>query len=98
MGRCGIWVKSSKYDKEVFKCCVQVSELKDDRADASMFGDSREAMLILSRVETAVRRGLSERVMQDTPHLVLLRKSFYHEHLKRPLAEWLLLWLQSRTR
>lgn len=56
---------------------------------------SRESVLLLQQLEDVVRKGIRTRVLQATPHLVLLRKSFYHEHMAPVLTKWLILWIQS---
>ena len=56
---------------------------------------SREAVLLLQKLEDIVRRGIRDRVLQATPHLVLLRQSFYHECMAPVLTQWLVLWIQS---
>jgi hypothetical protein len=60
------------------------------------FSDSREAMLVLREVRETVHAGCEERVLQATPHYVLLSKKFYDSRLKVLLGRWLLIWLQSK--
>lgn len=40
-----------------------------------------------------VVKGIEQRVLQRTPHLVLLNRYFYSSQLKPLLAEWMAIWL-----
>jgi hypothetical protein len=60
------------------------------------FRDSREAMVILDQITAAINRGIQMKMVQKTPHLVVLEKKFYHEELKQLMARWLLLYLRSK--
>ena len=60
------------------------------------FTDSREAMLVLEQIKTVIETGCKERVLQGTPHYVLLSKKFYDQHMRELLGRWLLIWLQSK--
>jgi hypothetical protein len=44
-----------------------------------------------------LREGVAQRSLQTSPHLVLLDPVFYHERLKRLIAEWVLLYMRSKT-
>ena len=62
------------------------------------FIDSREALLILDQISTAIRRGVEEKKFQHTPHLVLLDNNFYQRELKPLMARWQLLYLRHKRR
>lgn len=44
----------------------------------------------------AIDEGCSARLLQKTPHVVLLSRKFYHEKLMPLLAQWVLLWMRQR--
>lgn len=60
------------------------------------FKDSREAISILENIASVIQRGIADKFMQYTPHLVLLNKPFYHRELKPLLARWQLLYLRNK--
>ena len=60
------------------------------------FKDSREAITILENISSVIRKGVAEKHMQHTPHLVLLNRHFYHKELKPLLARWQLLYLRHK--
>ena len=60
------------------------------------FQESREALRILNEIKGKIEEGLVNKVMQRTPHLVLLNTTWYHAQLKPLLAQWMLLWLASK--
>jgi hypothetical protein len=60
------------------------------------FKDSREAISILESISSVIRRGVAEKHLQHTPHLVLLNRGFYHKELKPLIARWQLLYLRSK--
>ena len=60
------------------------------------FRDSREAIIILDQITAAINRGISKKMIQKTPHLVLLERKFYHDELKQLMARWMLLYLRSK--
>ena len=60
------------------------------------FKDSREAITILENVSSVLKRGIEEKHLQHTPHMVLLNRSFYHKELKPLLARWQLLYLRNK--
>ena len=60
------------------------------------FKDSREAITILDQIAGVIRQGVAEKHMQQTPHLVLLNRAFYHTHLKPLIARWQLLYLRNK--
>lgn len=59
------------------------------------FAESREARERLEAVRVAIERGVSQKLVQTAPHLVLLSRSFYVAELKGPLARWTLLFLRN---
>ena len=60
------------------------------------FKDSREAITLLQQISGVINRGIAEKHMQHTPHLVLLNKPFYHRELKPLMARWQLLYLRNK--
>jgi len=60
------------------------------------FKDSREAITILEQISSMIQQGIAEKHLQQTPHLVLLNKPFYHKELKPLLARWQLLYLRQK--
>jgi hypothetical protein len=60
------------------------------------FKDSREAITILQEIAAIIRKGIVEKHLQHTPHLVLLNKAFYHRELKPLIARWQLLYLRHK--
>ncbi len=60
------------------------------------FHESREAMKLLDKIKAVVERGMQTKVLQRTPHLVLLNTSFYHRELRPLLASWGMLFLSSK--
>jgi hypothetical protein len=61
---------------------------------------SRQAQVVLGKIKTVIDEGMSQRLLQGTPHLVLLNRSFYDLKLKPLLAEWLVQWFsfQAKTK
>jgi hypothetical protein len=57
------------------------------------FRPSATAVRILRDLSHAVEAGVKAMAIQPSPHLSLLRKDFYDEQLKHPMAEWAMLWL-----
>jgi Protein of unknown function (DUF3638)/Protein of unknown function (DUF3645) len=60
------------------------------------FKDSREAITLLQDIANVIKRGIAEKHMQHTPHLVLLNRHFYHKQLKPLMARWQLLYLRNK--
>ena len=60
------------------------------------FKDSREAISILENIASVIQQGVASKVMQSTPHLVLLNRHFYHKQLKPLMARWQLLYLRNK--
>ena len=63
--------------------------------DSADFKDSREAITLLQQISGVINRGIAEKHMQNTPHLVLLNQLFYVRELK-PLMR--LLYLRNKRR
>lgn len=60
------------------------------------FKDSREAVTILESIANLIQVGISNKYIQQTPHLVLLNKPFYHREMKLLMARWQLLYLRNK--
>jgi hypothetical protein len=60
------------------------------------FQDSREAISILESISKVISLGIAQKYMQQTPHLVLLNRPFYHKELKPLMARWQLLYLRHK--
>jgi Ca2+-binding EF-hand superfamily protein len=60
------------------------------------FGESRTAWDLLKTIKAVVQKGIRQRYLQTSPHLVLLDPHFYQAELKQHLAAWVLLWLRSK--
>lgn len=54
------------------------------------------AKAVLEAIRVAIDEGCSARLLQKTPHVVLLSRKFYHEKLMPLLAQWVLLWMRQR--
>jgi hypothetical protein len=60
------------------------------------FHESREAMKLLDKIKAVVEKGIQTKVLQRTPHLVLLNTSFYHRELRPLLASWGMFFLSNK--
>lgn len=60
------------------------------------FKDSREAITLLQSIASVIKRGITEKKMQHTPHLVLLNRGFYQKEMKPLMARWQLLYLRNK--
>ena len=90
------WLTGYMHRAEVLKQKgYKASQIEDSADWEPHIAASREAVVLLRQLEDIVRRGIRDRVLQATPHLVLLRKSFYHEFMAPVLTQWLVLWIQS---
>eukprot|EP01012_Entosiphon_sulcatum_P062087 TRINITY_DN8821_c0_g1_i1.p1 TRINITY_DN8821_c0_g1~~TRINITY_DN8821_c0_g1_i1.p1 ORF type:complete len:4205 (-),score=604.71 TRINITY_DN8821_c0_g1_i1:28-12642(-) len=58
--------------------------------------DSRDAVQLLATIKGAVERGCKQKVIQTTPHFVLLSPQFYERQLKPLLAKWAVPWLRAK--
>lgn len=54
------------------------------------------AKATLEAIRVAIDEGCASRLLQRTPHVVLLSRKFYHEKLMPLLAQWVLLWMRQR--
>ena len=54
------------------------------------------AKTILEAIRCVIDEGCDSRLVQKTPHIVLLSRKFYHEKLMPLLAQWILLWMRQR--
>ena len=63
---------------------------------SAAFKDSREAITILDSISKLIQLGISNKYIQQAPHLVLLNKVFYHREMKLLMAQWQLLYLRSK--
>lgn len=63
-----------------------------------MFDACRDirAKATLEAIRVAIDEGCASRLLQRTPHVVLLSRKFYHEKLMPLLAQWVLLWMRQR--
>jgi hypothetical protein len=61
---------------------------------------SRQAEVVLSKIKAVIDEGLGQRLLQGTPHLVILNRSFYDLKLRPLLGEWLVQWFsfQAKTK
>jgi Protein of unknown function (DUF3638)/Protein of unknown function (DUF3645) len=66
------------------------------RKMTAAFQDSREALTILESIAHVIQDGVAKKFIQQTPHLVLLNRVFYHKELKFLLARWQLLFLRNK--
>ena len=57
--------------------------------------DNPRVAALLAELKAAVERGVADRQLQTSPHLVLLSKPFYERELKPLLARWLLFFLRQ---
>jgi len=61
------------------------------------FKDNTRAKELLDRITVKIHQGIENKSLQTSPHLVLLDKGFYQEHLQGLMAEWALLWLRANN-
>ena len=54
--------------------------------DSADFKDSREAITLLQQISGVINRGIVEKRMQNTPHLVLLNQLFFDREFKPLMA------------
>mmetsp|Transcript_39763 Transcript_39763/g.98280 ORF Transcript_39763/g.98280 Transcript_39763/m.98280 type:complete len:3869 (-) Transcript_39763:305-11911(-) len=60
------------------------------------FADSSEARALLQQLDSTLRAGADQRVVQLRPHLIVLDDGFYANQLRPLLARWAVLWLRSQ--
>ena len=63
---------------------------------SSNLQDSRAAQRLHRKVQDVLDQGVRMKFVQMVPHLVILSRNFYKDHLKPLLAKWLLLWLNAK--
>ena len=57
--------------------------------------DNGSAVALLERLHEIAAVGFERKVLQRTPHFILLTRTFYHSQLKPLLCRWMLLWLRK---
>eukprot|EP01084_Bolivina_argentea_P028079 52224_1 len=61
------------------------------------FQDSRRAKAVLEGIKNAIEEGVQLKLIQERPHMVLLSRKFYHEHLQPLMAQWVLQWMRKKS-
>ncbi len=61
------------------------------------FQDSRRAKAVLEGIKNAIEEGVRLKLIQERPHMVLLSRKFYHEHLQPLMAQWILQWMRKKS-
>tara|TARA_B100000780_G_scaffold64561_1_gene42270 strand:- start:41 stop:904 length:864 start_codon:yes stop_codon:yes gene_type:complete len=59
------------------------------------FSQSGRAHQVLDELSAVITTGFEQRMLQASPHLVLLSTEWYSSNMKPLLARWMLLWLES---
>eukprot|EP01050_Picozoa_sp_SAG11_P001055 SAG11_NODE_43_length_20795_cov_11.860456_3_plen_1106_part_00 len=57
--------------------------------------DSRDAFKVLALIKSAIDVGFSSKLVQKTPHIVILDQNFYHSELRPLLSRWIIFWLKE---
>ncbi len=52
---------------------------------------------VLATLSATFATGIKNCFLKDTPHILLLEKNFYFEHILDPMADWALEWLLRQT-
>jgi hypothetical protein len=60
------------------------------------YSDNASATRVLVALFSAFESGLTERIVQGTPHLVLVDRQFYTKTLQSIFAQWILVWLADK--
>eukprot|EP00467_Chlorarachnion_reptans_P010822 CAMPEP_0114525784 /NCGR_PEP_ID=MMETSP0109-20121206/22631_1 /TAXON_ID=29199 /ORGANISM="Chlorarachnion reptans, Strain CCCM449" /LENGTH=5518 /DNA_ID=CAMNT_0001707433 /DNA_START=63 /DNA_END=16619 /DNA_ORIENTATION=+ len=60
------------------------------------FRPDEKSLRVLRDIATAMRAGEDQRVVQTSPHPVVLQKSFYETSLKASVSAWALIWLTQQ--
>lgn len=60
------------------------------------WSDNAAAKRALLAIQAAVEQGKQARVIQCTPHIVIVDVAFYHARLKALFARWAMLWLSDK--
>jgi len=61
------------------------------------FKDSREAVLLLDKIKQVIDDGHAKKLVQKTPHIVLLDRGYYNQLLKPLMARWMLIWMRHQS-
>lgn len=65
---------------------------KVTNSDLAKFSKAEEAKNDIAEALTA---GFADRLLQSTPHIILLDKEFYKARIMPPLARWAVVWLRT---
>ena len=65
------------------------------RTVSTGFSQSGRAHQVLDELAAVITTGFEQRMLQASPHLVLLCTEWYSSNMKPLLARWMLLWLES---
>jgi hypothetical protein len=57
---------------------------------------SREAQGLLKSIRDEIEQGRTQKLIQTTPHIVLLSREFYDQKLRPLLARWMTIWMQQK--
>lgn len=60
------------------------------------WSDNAAAKRALVAIQGAMQQGMDARLVQSTPHIVIVDPSFYHERLKPLFARWAIMWLADK--
>ena len=66
------------------------------RRTTADFSDNANALRTLRSLYTAFESGVQAKLIQGTPHLVLLDREFYDATLRPIFAQWILVWLSDK--
>lgn len=61
------------------------------------FRDSREAVMLLEKIKSVIEDGHSKKLVQKTPHIVLLDRGYYQQVVRPLLERWVLIWMRHQT-
>ena len=57
---------------------------------------SRAAQGLLKSIRDEIEQGRTQKLIQTTPHIVLLSREFYNQKLRPLLSRWMTIWLQQK--
>eukprot|EP00466_Bigelowiella_natans_P015194 jgi/Bigna1/85176/estExt_fgenesh1_pg.C_20373 len=60
------------------------------------FRPDTDSLAVLRDIANAMRQGEEQKVVQTSPHPVVLQKSFYQSHLKMAVGRWAMIWLRAQ--
>ena len=60
------------------------------------FSDNASATRVLHSLYSAIEAAQNNKIVQASPHLVLLDRQYYHTTLKNIFAQWILIWLADK--